>query len=280
MSKLKVKNLIFGVILILLTFVLTGCASVDYSRFINQACEITDKLVIELDANKITNAGIKLSSVSEKIVEDLDSLYIQPIRNFKDNYAHEAHTNEEKRLVREGIIYGIQMVGDSRVVAEVNFSSVALFNLYYGVDDSLDEEEELEFREGTFVNRYVQSSQNAFAVLKTKQLKQIISKYEAMFNNEFSLKNDVKLTQVYASPNTDIKSNANATEVSQGIKMHQWEIDSENLDFNLEFYTLTAKTGSWYILALFVTFLIVFVVYCNIRSRKFKEQKVTNQIKK
>lgn len=277
MIKVKLKNLIFGAILLLLTFVLTGCANVDYSRFINSAGEITDRLVIELDANKIRETNVKPSLVAERIMEDLDTLYIQPVRNFKDNYSHEAHTDEQKRLVREGITYGLQMVGDSNVVAEINFSSVAMFNLYYGVEENADEEEELEFREGTFVNRYVQSSQNAFAVLKTQKLKQLIKRYEAMFANEFSLENDVKLTQVYASPNTDIKSNANTTEISQGIKMHQWEIDSNNLDFNLEFYTLSAKTGPWYILALFVTFLVVFVLYCNIRSKKFKEQKNVNQ---
>ena len=277
MKTLKLKNLILVAVLTIFTFILTGCANVDYSRFINQNGEITDKLVIELDVKKINEAGIKTSFISEKIIDDLDSLYIQPIRNFKDKYMHEDHTYEQKQLVNNGITYGLQMLGDSKIVAEVKFSSIVTFNLYYGVDDSSQEEEELEFREGTFVNKYVQSTQNAFAVLKTKQLKQLIKKYENLFDNKFLLNNDVKLTQVYASPNTDIKSNANATEITQGIKMHQWEIDCENLDFNLEFYTLTAKTGPWYILALFVTFLVVFVLYCNIRSKKFKNQRNKNK---
>lgn len=272
MQKSKIKNLICGVILILLATVLAGCANVDYSRFVYPTGEITDKLVVELDAEKIAAAHVSLSKVSEQILNDMETLYIQPVRDFKDEYAHSTHTAEQKKLVSEGITYGFEMAGDRKIVATISFSSIATFNLFYNVSENTNKQEP-ELREGTFINRYVQSSQNAFAVLKTKQLKQLVSRYESMFDGNFRLGTDVKLTQVYASPKTDIKSNAHETEISQGIKMHQWEISPENLDFALEFYTISAKTGSWYILALFITFLVVFVVYCNIRTKHFKGSK-------
>ena len=276
MNKLKIKNLITSIAILLIAFILTGCANVDYSRFVYPNGEITDRLVVELDEEKIRNAGVSISVITESIQKDLEDLYIQPIRDFKNNYIHEDHSLEQKQYVNDGIIYDIQIVGNNKIIAEVNFKTVGLFNLYYGItEEELESDDQLEFREGTFVNRYVQSSQNVFSVLKTEQLKNLVKKYELMFSNQFSL-SDVKLTQVYASPNTDIKSNANTTEISQGIKMHQWEIDSNNLDFNIEFYTLTPRTGPWYILALFVTFLITFIIYCNLRSRKYKKQKNNN----
>ena len=275
----KLKNLILCVFVLCITIMLTGCANVDYSRFVYPTGEITDRLVVELDVKKIHDAGVNVSVLVQNIKQDLENYYIQPIIDFKNEYMHEEHTYEQKQYVNNGILHNVEVVGNYRIAAEVTFKSISLFNLYYGNDsDNLegDSDGQIEFRQGTFVNRYVQSSQNAFAVLKTDAIKQLVEKYKMLTSNQFTW-DDVTLTQVYASPDTDIKSNADVTEVSQGIKMHQWEIDPNNLDFNLEFYTVTPRTGPWYILALFITLLVTFIIYNNIRSHKYKDEKKKNQ---
>ena len=276
MAKKQSKNLITIIALVLFAFLLGGCATVDYSRFVYPTGEITDKLVVELDEEKVRDAGVSISVVTAKIKRDMEDYYKQPINDFVHECLHnEAYTIAQKQYIANGIRCNVEVVGNNTVIAEVNYQTIELFNLYYGItDDELESTDDLEFREGDFVNKYVQSSQNAFAVLKTKTLKNLVNQYEVLFYDKFDI-NDVKLTQVYASPNVDISSNANATEISQGIKMHQWEIDPANLDFNIEFYTLSPNTGPWYILALFLTLsaTVVAFVYLYYKSNKPSNKK-------
>ena len=94
----------------------------------------------------------------------------------------------------------------------------------------------------------------------------LLAQYKAYFDDEFDL-SDLTLTQEYASPNTNIYSNANETETTKGIKMHHWEISADNLDFMLEFYTVSPNPGSWYILGLGITLVVTFLVWGAIRRK-------------
>lgn len=269
--KMTKTNKIISLIMFTFCFLmLTGCASVDYSRFIYPSGEINDRLVVEVDDEAMKFCKVSKQKLFSLIVTDLENSYIQPIENKITEFVNSAENSfEQKQQLLNGINTNIEVIGD-KIVCDVTFSNMAVFNLYYHDPDAEENtESEIEFREGAFVNKYVQSSQNAFAVLQTNYLKTFITKYKSLFNNVYDLK-DVKLTQVYASPNTSIHSNANDTEISQGIKMHQWEISADNLDFELEFYTVSPHASTWYILALFVSLVVTFVVWGIINRRKMQ----------
>lgn len=272
----KIKKF-FSLIAVMFCFVLLGgCASIDYSRFIYPSGEINDRIVFEIDEKAFDYCTVPKQVLYASIIDDLENYYIQPIEDFCAEFVSSGdHTLEEIELVKNGIHTNITYV-NNRIVCDVTFKNVAVFNLYYGSGESdgdgqenENDESGIEFREGTFVNKYVQASQNAFAVLQTDYLKAFINKYAALFSNHYALK-DVKLTQVYASPNTEIYSNANATETTQGIKMHQWDISADNLDFQIEFYTVSPNTSSWYILALFISLIVTFVVWGFINRKKMQ----------
>lgn len=263
------KNNLFSLILLVFSVVmLTGCASIDYSRFIYPSGEINDRIVIEIDPKALNNCSLSKDDLYRTIVNDLENNYVEKFKKFivqvsnSDNF-----TTEEKSMVINGINYDTRIIGNA-IYCDVKFSSMEVFNLFYGSDDEDGEEPEL--REGTFINEYVQYSQNAYSILKEDYLKTFINKYVYLFNGKYNL-NDVKLTQVYASPNTSIHSNADVIETSQGIKMHQWEIDASDLDFELEFYTMSPNSVSWYILALFLSLAVTFVVWGSINKRKMKK---------
>ena len=272
MKMVKGKKVLSLIVVLFSIILLSGCASVDYSRFIYPSGEINDRIVIEFSDEALSHCTVSKSKLYKSIINDLENYYIQPIEDFVYQFAMSGqHTLEEIALVKNGIKTNIELLGE-KIVCDVTFANVAVFNLYYGVSsDESSDASDLEFREGAFVNKYVQSSQNAFAVLKTDYLKQFINKYAKLFNNYYALK-DVKLTQVYASPNKGIYSNANETETVQGIKMHQWEISADNLDFNLEFYTLSPNTSTWYILALFISLIVTFVVWGLIHKQKMQQK--------
>lgn len=271
---IKRKSMLSLIMVLLCTIMLCGCAQVDYSRFIDKTGQITDRIVVEIDDKAMKYCTLSKQDLYRNVTNDLENYYIQPIEDFVSSYVSNPYIVLENRVeIQNGIHTNVEILG-SKIVAEVVFQSNRIFNIYYDTitDSDDDQEQDVEFREGTFVNKYVTTSTNAFAILQTDTLKNIISKYKNYFVGHYDLK-DVILTQVYASPNTEIHSNADEIETTQGIKMHQWTIDSSNLDFQLEFYTVSPHTVTWYILALVVTFGVTFAVWGMIvRKKSSKEE--------
>ncbi len=286
-NKTSLKNILSLIVILLCVFVLTGCASIDYSRFVYPDGSVNDRIVIEISDEAFNYCNTTKANLYETIKRDLENNYLLPINNFRNTYVPERTEGmtEIEYLqvidsVRNGIITDARIIG-KQIICDVTFANTTVFNLYYnyvnnGSAESTEEtkENDIEFREGTFLNSYVQSSENAFAVLKTDFLKGFIEKYKTYFDTDYDL-TDLKLTQEYASPNTEIYSNATETDTVKGIKMHHWEIDPNNLDFKLEFYTVSPHVSSWYLLGLGITFVVTFLVWGYIRRKKQAEAENT-----
>jgi hypothetical protein len=101
----------------------------------------------------------------------------------------------------------------------------------------------------------------------------LIGKYRTLFQYKYGLK-DLKLTQEYASPDLEVYSNADEIVVEDGLKMHHWSIDPNSLEFELEFYTVTPHTTSWYILALIISFLSIVWVAGVVHRQKQKDSEI------
>ena len=276
-NKKSLKHIFSLILIALFSVVLAGCASVDYSRFVYPDGTVNDRIVIEISDKALEHCNTTKASLYEEMKRDLENNYLLPIINFRNNYIPERTENmsdleylQAIDMVRNGIITDARIIGN-QIICDVTFKSVQVFNLYYGGSSETEEEGSgIEFREGTFFNSHVQSSENAFAILKTNYLQQFIAKYSQYFDVNYGLE-DLSLTQEYASPNTEIYSNATETETVKGIKMHHWEIDPNNLDFKLEFYTVSPHTTSWYLLGLGITFVVTFLVWGYSRRKKQAE---------
>ena len=222
--KLKLRKLFSLIALFFCVIVMGGCAQIDYSRFIYPNGKIVDRVVVEIDEGAYKYCSFSKKDLLTIIQKDFENIYIQPIEDFKTEFWSTDHTFAEKQLVQDGIITDVREV-DGVVFCDVTFSNQEVFDLYYSslnIDTDVEKPyTDAEFREGTFVNKFVTSSENAYAVLKTQALQNIISKYKGYFQYHYGLSN-VKLTQEYASPNTSIYSNAQETETVDGVKMHYW----------------------------------------------------------
>lgn len=270
--KLKFKNLLSLIIVVFCVILFGGCASIDYSRGVYPEGKIVDRIVVEIDNSAFKYCMFSKTDMLTIIKVDFENYYIQPIEDFKTEFWASNHTFSEKQKVQDGIITDVRIVNDT-VFCEVTYSSQEIFDLYYAQTSSSSESQDndgsnVELREGVFVDKYVQSTNNAYAVLKTEFLQNLIKKYKGYFKNNYGLAN-LKLTQEYASPDTTINSNATETEIVDGImKMHYWEIDPNNLDFELEFYTVSPHTTSWYIVALVLSLLSILIVVTILYKRK------------
>ena len=265
---IKRKSILSLIMLLFCIIMLCGCANVDYSRFIDKDGKTTDRIVVEIDDAALKYCNISKQDLLRNIKEDLDNYYCQPVEDFQRMYRLSGrYTTEQIAMVLEEIHTNVEIIGN-KVVCDVVFDTGRAFRAYYPPTDYVPD---VEFREGTFVNKYVQSSTNVYAALKTDTLKSIINKYRGFFGNKYNLE-DVKFTQEYASPDTQIHSNADSVQTVQGIKMHYWEISASNLDFQLEFYTVSPHTSSWYILALIITLIITVLVWVMIVKKKSNKE--------
>lgn len=270
----RLKNLFSLIFMILCTTILCGCAQIDYSRMVYPDGKVSDRIVVEIDEDAFRHCSASKGDLLNLVKVEFENYYVQPIEDFKAEFWASTYDFEDKQLVQDGITTDVRVIGNS-IFCDVNFNNTRAFDLYYRNIDKGEEDDssQTDFREGTFVNKHVQSSENAFAVLKTEFVQSLIGKYRTLFQYKYGLK-DLKLTQEYASPDLEVYSNADEIVVEDGMKMHHWVIDPSSLEFELEFYTVTPHTTSWYILALIISFLSIVWVAGAIHRQKQKDGEI------
>ncbi len=270
MSK-YVKNLFSLIIMVLCVCVLGGCASIDYSRTITSDGVITDRIVVEVSDEAMKRCTVSKRELYDTIKADFDTYYIEPIRQFKTEFWASEYSFEIKQQVSLGINFDVREVGN-QIICDVTFANSQIFRYYYPFEatDNDPTNNRAQFVEGTFVGKYQRLSNNAFVVMRNENLKSMISKYKAMFGHLFN-EGDLVLTQEYASPDLKQHSNAHDTEIADGLKMHHWKIDGNDLDFQIEFYEVVPNTGNWYILGLCCGLGTVVLIAYVLRRRKIKQ---------
>ncbi len=280
--------------LVLFATMLTGCASIDYSRVVQKSGAVTDRVVVTLDLQKISTAGYNVNALLLNIQNDLELLYIANVREFvTQTLLSNQLTMEEKTAIAENIQSSVDITNDkTKVIATIEFKTKNAFDKYYdwlhAQQEPSDDEEEneqkqpVEIVQNVYFTTYIQTSPNAYGDIVNGNLAPIFNKYFATLalGQEFGL-TDLKLTQIYASPNQDLRSNAHFTETSQGLKIHYWNISPTGGEQQLKFYTYTPNTRMWYITALTVAvaFAFVLLVYGSIRHRNPYMRKIMSTLK-
>lgn len=266
----KIKHVLSVMLLIGCTLLFFGCASINSSLILFPDGKIQDKLIIELDLEKLYKAGVPAATVASakhKIKEELNTRVVMRARKFVDIIlSSDKFTTSEKQNIAKGIECELAEGGDNQIMVYTIYYSPAIFNLfnetmlglenldYYHNGDVIKTEKNL------FSIKYVTSEAlNCYSAIRNGDYNNIISQFTTLFGGQFSIK-DVEFTQIFASPDTNLRSNANNTAVEQGVKFHEWNIDPNHLDFSLQFYKLRANEITWYILALVLTLIVGVVV--------------------
>ena len=148
-------------------------------------------------------------------------------------------TVDEKYDYLSGFTCDVNLCSGGEIVAQRTFSSLEQYQDFYD-NSGYSVTADTELDQNLFFNRYVTGRKNIYY-------------YNVVnFSNFWGVdKTKVYLTETYASSDTSLKSNADLTETTQGVKMHQWEISL--LDKEIEFYTYIPITKDWYVLALVLT---------------------------
>lgn len=260
-------------VVLIFCLLLTGCASVDYSRIVEKSGKVTDRVVVSLELNKIASAGYNVNLLVANITYDLQLLYFSNVTNFIENSMYNENlTQEQKNNIKDNIVTKIEKSKDNtKIIASITFNNSEVFNLYYDFlksqnpstppdEENGEQKSDVELKRNMFFTTYIQTADNAFGDVVNGMLAPIFNKYYATLKlgENFSL-NDLTLTQIYGSYNTDLKSNADYVQIKDGIKLHYWEINPVNPN-KLQFYSYSPNVPMWYIFALMVSISVAILI--------------------
>ncbi len=283
---MKIKTRISFIVLLLVFAMgaLTGCDTssisgknldansyniwVDYSTFVYPSGQIYQKYVVDVNYKKILEDGTSAEQLNVLVHNILNSIKeLHQTSSFDVRYDEvEAEVKsldwdeEKKNEFLNGFKCETQTINKYSIVSQRYFASKEHYDMFYDIGGSSN----VEIEEGVFFDRY------------------LISRYNRFYYDFIALQNfwgisKVYLTETYASADTAIKSNASLTEITGGIKMHQWEI--VNINQKVEFYDFIPVTSSWYILALGLTLLFTLLL-AVFSVTKFDDTRITDKSNK
>lgn len=249
---MKLKKLIC-LILLCSVILFTGCASVEYGRIVNKDGSIIDAVSVKLDETKISNAGFDINEVKNGVKTKMSNYLLTIINSFQNK--DDGLTNIEKFAVLNNLDYMVVEKNDY-IIASIKFKNYNTFKFFYGlhlIDDSEDSSPTK--IEEFLVNKYVNTGKTIFAGADAQY---VINDFLAYFNNTFTIE-DANLSYVFGTSEDKLYSDATNHYKIDGINYHEWIINDINQEINT--YTLRANPVNWYILALGLTFALIVILF-------------------
>lgn len=239
--------------LIFLSLIFTGCASIEYQRVINTDGSIVDAVAVKLDVEKITNAGYNKVKVTNDIKIKMTGYINSIVNSFiirDDNLSSldkSAVINNTQTLVSES---------DTYIVASIKFNNYATFKYFYGLH--LNEEtnnDDIKIVKDFLVTKSISTGKTIFSGANAEF---IANEFLAYFDNNFTIE-DANLSYVFGTTENKMYSDATYHFTLNDVNFHQWVITDVNQEIST--YTLTARPINWYLLGLALTFGLIIILF-------------------
>lgn len=293
------KKLLSSILILLISvFTFFGCAKVEFLRTIDGNNVIMDRLVIELDEEKIKLAGQDVNYVAAIIDSDFVT-FKSSLDNWKKQFILDDYPDLYKR-VQEGIECTNEWTG-KKLTITVQFADFTMFGLFYGLSNIEGHEYKKALSDvGPFVSKMLmEDGENEnlgfylkkYSMLKDEGLianlesledkgddfyRNLYIKYRALLNEQYDVE-DLDITQIFVYPDDDVYTNADAEEYYGGLKMFMWNMTGKAEDFEMEIYRLTPRAVNWYVSALVVSAIVVVVLLVNFGHKAREEKLVTKK---
>lgn len=266
---------IFCLILLCSLILFTGCASVEYQRVVSSDGTILDAVSVKLDKEKITNAGFDFDSAKNGVKNKMNNYLLQIVNAFQtrsDNL-----TLIEKFAVMNNLSYSV-LEQDDYIIAGIKFKNYNAFKYFYGLHLVEDSDDDTKVVEEFLVNKYITTGKTIYS---SDDAQYITNDFLAYFDNKFTL-DDAELSYVFGTSSDKLYSDATNHFSLSGINFHQWIIDDVNQEINT--YTLKANPINWYLLALALTLVLIIVLYIvslfsKIKKKEEKLLDIHNEVK-
>lgn len=260
----KLKKYLTCLVLIFAIFLFTGCASIQYERSVRPDGKIVEMVLVKLDEEKINQVGKTKSEVINFVINKMNIYSSNMVNNFflkEDTLLY-----IEKVAVTNNILFIADYDEANDVVfAKMEFKNYNTFRYFYGLHLEEESVDDSEIIENYLYNKKLSKTQTVFAVANDEFIE---SEFSEEFNNEFTIE-DCNLSFVFGSPDNKLHSDADYTYIKDGVKYHQWNLNS--IEDEISTFTFMVKPVNWYILSLVLTLaliIILFVVSLFVKGKK------------
>lgn len=260
---MKFKKISLAFCLLFILF-FSGCCSVEFSRTIKEDGKIIDAVAVTLDLEKIKSSGYNTSTVIEHVEQKMSSYLSSVILSFKTR--DDGLDNISKLTVLQNTT-SLVYQKENKVVALLSFKNYGTFKYFYGLHLSEDSDDTI-CEEGFLVNKHISTGKTIFA---GEDARFIENDFLSYFNNNFTL-DDASYQYTFGTIDDSLYSDADKTYTEDGINYHQWIINSNNPNKEIETYHLQIKPVNWYLTALVVTASFILISFMIVLiKKKFKK---------
>ena len=266
-------------IMFIILFSLSGCASGGYEINVYSDGRILESFYIELNQNAIELAGYDYLAVQTQVLEQFESVRTNLINTF--NAADNGLNPIQKSQIRQGI--RLPSVENNVIGVSFLFSNYNDYKLFYGIVDEPEEPSNEIVENKIFYIKTTTVTSTAFKNAQNSTIaNQLLDYFSDPENGNIAFTfSDINFSYSYATSSSKLRSNADRVYyTTSGLKVHKWNVPTNNYDMQIEFYEYQIISTWWYILALFATalFVIALLITHNLDKYAKKKRLILEQI--
>jgi hypothetical protein len=267
-------------IMIIIVISFTGCANGGYAISTYSDGRVNESFYIELNQVTIELGGYNYEQVKTQVLTAFESIRTNLVDNF-NNSENELNAIQKMHFVNQHI--RMPSIENNIIGISFLFDSYNDYKLFYGVDTQEDDqdpsntitEDNIFYIKKTSITKTIFNNTNN-STLATELLNYFSGE---PYGSEVFTMEDLNLSYSYATHSTKLRSNADLIyNTASGLKVHEWQVPSNNYSFEIEFYEYKIVSSWWYVLALVLTavFTITLLFYYKLNSKNTNKE-ITDQ---
>ena len=267
MSKRKFNSMPLAIMLILLAFLLCGCASVNFVTYHSDDGSIQEYVYITLDKQALTSHGYNIASVQFEIksnsYQQATALVQEYHNKLEIEYNGNKLTNNEYTKLYNGIKIIEQDWQDGKYTIGLHFNSSTIYKKYYELlNDATFNSKPKQVKKLFYTKSYYYGTTNYgdYSIFNS-----IYSYYNNTVFASISPQETV-LTYSYSVSTRRFHSDADKVYMDDnGNYIHTWKVDLNNPARPICFYTITANRSVWILTAVGIS-IVACLVLCAIAT--------------
>ena len=238
MAKSKTYRLIFCLMLLVVVFCLSACASVRSMTVTNEDGSIDELIYVTLQEEEIVSAGYNVEEMKDRISSSSLNEARQIVNNFNLKVSLDIMNSLDQDTITtlNSFLNGIEVVGDrwedDTYVIGIRFENLNVYRYYYDITSTSTAKIETETH--FFYDRIYYYGLSTF-VNYSDLYERLNAYYSTNYTNLIESESK-ELLYTYTTDLSREHSNADFVTKMDGKYYHTWEIDGENLSEELVLY--------------------------------------------
>lgn len=273
-TKHKFNRIILSIMLVLLMFLLCGCASVNFVTYHSDDGSIQEYVYITLDKQALLSHGYNIASVQFEIKSNSYQQATTLVQEYRNKLEIEYHSNILTNYEYTELYNGIKVIeqdwSDCKYTIGLHFNSSTIYKKYYELlNDVTFTSNPKQVKKLFYTKSYYYGTTNYgdYSIFNT-----IYNYYNNTMFASISPQ-QTSLTYSYSVSTRRFHSDADQVQMdNNGNYIHTWNVDPSNPARQICFYTITANRSVWILTAVGIS-LATCLVLCIVGVILHKKHK-------